>query len=161
MAHIEQSNKGGKKSLNAEVNLVSFIDLLSVCICFLLVAAVWLQIGTVKVMQSMGDEATNPPENAYELAVHMQEGQHVTMELKKGQKSAQKIDVTASTPEEFHTKLAQELDQAVAKVAADQQQKIVNATIEPHEKANYGQMIAVMDVLRKHEIVNLAVLPKM
>lgn len=40
--------KSGKKSLDAELNLVPFIDLLVCCICFLLITAVWVQLAHVK-----------------------------------------------------------------------------------------------------------------
>jgi len=43
---------GGKKDLNVEFNLVPFIDMLSCLICFLLMAAVWIQIGKISVTQS-------------------------------------------------------------------------------------------------------------
>jgi biopolymer transport protein ExbD len=41
--------KKGKKSLDAELNLVPFIDLLSCLISFLLITAVWTQISSLKV----------------------------------------------------------------------------------------------------------------
>jgi biopolymer transport protein TolR len=43
---------GGKKAVNVEFNLVPFIDMLSCLICFLLMAAVWVQIGKISVTQS-------------------------------------------------------------------------------------------------------------
>src|SRR5712671_7980098 len=49
--------KGGKKALDAEINLVPFIDLLSCCISFLLITAVWTQIAGLQVASSGG-----PPE---------------------------------------------------------------------------------------------------
>ena len=39
-----ESGKKGKKALDATLNLVPFIDLLSCCISFLLITAVWTQI---------------------------------------------------------------------------------------------------------------------
>src|SRR5256885_8005757 len=48
---------GGKKALDAELNLVPFIDLLSCCISFLLITAVWTQIAGLQVSSSGG-----PPE---------------------------------------------------------------------------------------------------
>lgn len=45
------SGKGGKKSVNAELNLVPFIDFLSVLISFLLVSAVWTQLARINVTQ--------------------------------------------------------------------------------------------------------------
>jgi biopolymer transport protein ExbD len=41
---IQPSGKGGKKALDAELNLIPFIDLLIVNICFLLITAVWVQM---------------------------------------------------------------------------------------------------------------------
>src|SRR5438045_5554908 len=50
----EHTGKGGKKALDAELNLVPFIDLLSCCICFLLITAVWTQISGLQVASSGG-----------------------------------------------------------------------------------------------------------
>src|SRR3989442_14967460 len=50
----EHTGKGGKKALDAELNLVPFIDLLSCCISFLLITAVWTQIAGLQVASSGG-----------------------------------------------------------------------------------------------------------
>lgn len=47
------SGKGGRKSLNVELNLVPFIDLLTVCITFLLLTAVWTHTGRINIDQSV------------------------------------------------------------------------------------------------------------
>ncbi|MBY0385641.1 biopolymer transporter ExbD, partial [bacterium] len=46
----------GKKHLDFEINLIPFIDLLSACICFLLLTAVWVQVGTLDVKQAVGGQ---------------------------------------------------------------------------------------------------------
>jgi hypothetical protein len=43
----KKSGLGGRKDLNADLNLTPFIDLLSTIVCFLLITAVWIEIGTV------------------------------------------------------------------------------------------------------------------
>src|SRR2546423_8613294 len=53
-ASPEPAGKGGKKLLDAELNLVPFIDLLSCCISFLLLTAVWTQIAGLQVASSGG-----------------------------------------------------------------------------------------------------------
>src|SRR5256885_15748190 len=53
----EHTGRGGKKPQDAELNLVPFIDLLSCCISFLLITAVWTQIAGLQVASSGG-----PPE---------------------------------------------------------------------------------------------------
>lgn len=46
------SEKGGRRSLDAAINLVPFIDLLSCCISFLLITAVWVNLGRMQVAPS-------------------------------------------------------------------------------------------------------------
>ncbi len=48
---IDTGGKSGKKSLDAELNLIPFIDLLITNICFLLITAVWVQMARIKVNQ--------------------------------------------------------------------------------------------------------------
>jgi biopolymer transport protein TolR len=48
---------GRRKSLDAELNLVPFIDLLSMCICFLLMTAIWIEVGSISLRQLLGTEA--------------------------------------------------------------------------------------------------------
>lgn len=53
----------GRRALDATLNLVPFIDLLSCCIAFLLITAVWTTIARVDVATSgtSADEALEPP----------------------------------------------------------------------------------------------------
>src|SRR3954447_10398810 len=53
-------SKGGKKALDAQINLVPFIDLMAVTISFLIMTAVWTQIGRLQVSQAGGP--TDPSE---------------------------------------------------------------------------------------------------
>lgn len=53
---------GGRgKGQNFDLNLVPFIDLLSVNITFLLVTAVWLQLSSLNIEQSIQDPNAPPP----------------------------------------------------------------------------------------------------
>lgn len=66
MAQIEESGSGDR-DVNVEVNLVPFIDLMSVCIIFLLVTAVWTQVSMIQIGSSIyakrqdAVEAVPPP----------------------------------------------------------------------------------------------------
>lgn len=53
------SSKGGKKPLDAMINLVPFIDLMAVTIVFLIMTAVWTQLGRLQVSQS--SQGGDPP----------------------------------------------------------------------------------------------------
>ena len=67
------TGKGGKKPLDASLNLVPFIDLLSCCISFLLITAVWTQLARMDVAQkgqsSAGATDEKPPENVVQLTL--------------------------------------------------------------------------------------------
>lgn len=54
--------KGGKKPLDTPINLVPFIDLMAVTISFLIMTAVWTQIGRLQVSQSGGPSDPNKEE---------------------------------------------------------------------------------------------------
>src|SRR5438445_6365362 len=55
--------KGGRKPLDASLNLVPFIDLLSCCLAFLLITAVWTQLARMDVQQKGQGAAGAQDEN--------------------------------------------------------------------------------------------------
>jgi biopolymer transport protein TolR len=69
------SGKGGKKPLDASLNLVPFIDLLSCCISFLLITAVWTQLARMDVTQkgqgAAGSSDEKPPEPTISLTLYI------------------------------------------------------------------------------------------
>lgn len=61
-----------KRSVNAELNLVPYIDLLSTLICFLLITAVWQQISALTTNgsnTSTSDSAVLPDPNKIDFSV--------------------------------------------------------------------------------------------
>ena len=57
MAHIEEF--GSQRKQVVELNLVPFIDLMSVCIIFLLITAVWTQVSMVQLGSSIYSKKTS------------------------------------------------------------------------------------------------------
>jgi biopolymer transport protein ExbD len=68
---VETGNKGGKKPLNADLNLVPYIDLLTCMVAFLLITAVWSQLARLNVHQKGQGQAgeDTPPEKVFKLVV--------------------------------------------------------------------------------------------
>jgi biopolymer transport protein TolR len=56
MAQIEE--KGGGRNTNVDLNIVPFIDLMCVCIIFLLVTAVWTQVSMIQIGSSVYSKRT-------------------------------------------------------------------------------------------------------
>ena len=68
---VESGNKSGKKPLNADLNLVPYIDLLTCMVAFLLITAVWSQLARLEAHQKGQGQAgeDTPPEKVFKLVV--------------------------------------------------------------------------------------------
>lgn len=72
-----------KPHLDFDLNLVPFIDLLSVCICFLLITAVWLNVGSMNVKQAVGGQSAAETEKKPLLWVFMGETGDLTLDVRE------------------------------------------------------------------------------
>jgi biopolymer transport protein TolR len=65
------SGKSGKRSLNASLNLVPYIDLLTCMVAFLLITAVWTQLAQLKTSRREGGDTGDqlPPMTKIALVV--------------------------------------------------------------------------------------------
>jgi biopolymer transport protein TolR len=68
---IATGGGGGKKPLNAELNLVPYIDLLTCMVAFLLITAVWTQMARLQASQKGQGQAGEevPPEQQVNIVV--------------------------------------------------------------------------------------------
>jgi biopolymer transport protein ExbD len=159
MAGAVETGKGGKGE--AELNLVPFIDLLSACICFLLIAAAWLEVGTLQVKQEFGVDAPDADAAKVEIEARLVESLSTTVTLKQGGKTLRMFGVAAATREALQADLAAKLRATLHELAIDTDEQIAarvaQATIVADGKAPYSTMVTVMDALRRQHIVNLAV----
>ena len=84
MASVDLGSKGKRQS-NFEVNLVPFIDLMSVLITFLLITAVWTQVSMIKLgsslysKQNTEDVDKPPPKSEIPLRVDVKDAGHVVV----------------------------------------------------------------------------------
>ena len=72
MASIEGNSS--EREINYELNIVPFIDLMSVCIIFLLLTAVWTQVSMIQIGSSvygkrMDDQENTPPRPEVNLEI--------------------------------------------------------------------------------------------
>ncbi|HRI50769.1 MAG TPA: biopolymer transporter ExbD [Pseudomonadota bacterium] len=76
---VTPSGKGGRKPLDASINLVPFIDLLSCCISFLLITAVWVNLSQVPVRhgKDAASSETQPPTPAVRLTLNISADEYV------------------------------------------------------------------------------------
>lgn len=148
---------GTKKELDAQLNLTPFIDLLSTCVCFLLITAVWIEIGTVEVKQSHGTEAAAEKKDSFDLDLVFKSPTELALNLKKNGKRVQKLAVKADT---FESMLTQLNSNIVSNVLTFKKKpiEIATATVTPRSTVDYGNLIQTLDVLRQNKIVNIGIL---
>lgn len=66
---VDAGSKGGRKSVDSNVNMVPMIDLLISVIAFLLMTAVWVQTGALQSRQPNTAPSPDPPPPAEHLVV--------------------------------------------------------------------------------------------
>lgn len=148
---------GSKKELNADLNLTPFIDLLSTCVCFLLITAVWIEIGSVEIKQSHGTEAAASKKISYDLDVVFQSPTQLKLNLKKNGRRLRAYSVKTDTPENFQASLNETLKNKVMQLKG-KVVEIATATITPRSSVDYGNLVATLDTLRKNQIINIGIL---
>lgn len=67
-----ESGGGRGRKLDADVNLVPFIDLLSVTITFLMATATWLSVAALQVDQAVSESPSDAPEGPPALRVSVE-----------------------------------------------------------------------------------------
>ena len=146
-----------RKELDVQLNLTPFIDLLSTCVCFLLITAVWIEIGTVEVKQSHGTEAAAQKKESFDLDVVFQSPTNLHLNLKQNGKRVHNVAVKAETFEGMIEQLNSSITTQILGYK-NQAIEIAAATVTPRSTVNYGNLISTLDVLRKNKIINIGIL---
>lgn len=144
MASVDTGGSG-KRSMNFEVNLVPFIDLMSVLITFLLITAVWTQVSMIKLGSSLyskqqdDDVDKPPPKVEIPLRVDVKEaGFHIVI-------GAKQIDIAKKADGEYdeETLLARLME--IKQIYPEK----VDAVITMDEHLKYDFLIHGMDNLNQ------------
>src|SRR5512138_2525965 len=134
--------KRGKKSLDAVINVVPAIDLLSCCITFLLYTAVWTQISRLQVQQ-FGSGAPEPP------AGEQQKALLVTLSVGE---SGIRLTTTAGDDADIRAqRVGTEIHQDL-KALADKLKQLrgnypeaSSVTVSSEDTIQYGELVQVID----------------
>ena len=148
---------GSKKELNAELNLTPFIDLLSTCVCFLLITAVWIEIGTVEIKQSHGTDAAASKKVSFDLDLVYSNPTELRLNLKRNGRRVKAFKVKGADEKALQSSLNETIKNKVLKFR-NKAIDIATATITPRSTVQYGQLVETLDTLRSNEIINIGVL---
>jgi biopolymer transport protein ExbD len=145
------------RHLDFEVNLIPFIDLLSTCICFLLLTAVWINIGAMNVKQAVGGQAfEESTEKKPTMWVLMRESGELAIDTKdsKLDSSLQHLTIPAQDGKPDLAKLSE----AVTQIRT-LDQRVITALVQPAATSFYEDIIAIMDEVKRVGFVDLGVAP--
>lgn len=137
----EPTSKGGKKSLDAAINLVPYIDMLMTIMTFLMMTAVWTQIAMLEVQNASGgpDDSTPPEPDPTKpkpiLVVLTERGVSVTEEggtPKDLPKTGEGFDYAGAT--------------AALKMLKDARPERVEVKIQSEDGVKYSDIVKVIDI---------------
>jgi biopolymer transport protein TolR len=149
--------KRGKKHLDFEINLIPFIDLLSACICFLLLTAVWVQVGTLDVKQAVGGQPASETPKKPTLWVNMGAGGELAINIQDTEKVPAKLRKFVVKGVEGKANLV-DLESALQELKVFEP-GLRTALIQPQAQSVYEDMIALMDQFKKNGLIDLGVSP--
>ena len=149
----EHTGKGGKKALDAELNLVPFIDLLSCCISFLLITAVWTQIAGLQVASSGGPPDQQKQESTIDVKLLLTDkGYSLTMA--GAQIDIPKVNGKDGTPSYDRKTLDEKLK--TLKASLPDQSAI---TVQPEDAVAYSDLVETVDTCMGQQLRNVTVAP--
>jgi biopolymer transport protein TolR len=146
-----------KKHLDFEINLIPCIDLLSVCICFLLITAVWLQVGSMNVKQAIGGQSAAETEKKPQLWVLMGKDGEVTLNLKQTAKVPAKLANMSLKGLAGRSNLA-DLSKVVEQLKV-LEPALQTVLIQPQLQSEYEEIVDLMDEFKRAGLTDLGVVP--
>jgi biopolymer transport protein TolR len=152
-----QPSGPGKKEVNFELNLLPVFDVLSACICFLLMTAVWIHLGSVDVSQALGGQSIAETKSPPSVWVSMNKGGQVTMTLKDADKA----------PGQMREVVLKGADGAISWKSVvtyisslhDRFPTVQTALIMPNQNSKYDDIVKLMDQFRGGGIRNIGISP--
>ena len=134
-------SKGGKKPLDTQINLVPFIDLMAVTISFLIMTAVWTQLGRLQVSssgQASGDAVEQNDEDLQPVTLLLTDKE---LRLTVGTVNYEPIPITRDKNGKIElTKLDEKL-----KDIKSQNEKQAAITVQAEDAVKYEDLVRVID----------------
>ncbi len=140
----------GKKDLNVELNLLPIFDVLSVCICFLLMTVVWVQVGAMKGAQALGGQSVEETKKSPTIWITIDEQKNVLVTYKnsQNQKPAEAVIKNLSGQINWNQLTKSSLFEGMQV-----------ALIMPAKNTSYDQVIKVMDLVKANGIKDVGLTP--
>lgn len=155
--NVASSGKGGRRKQNFELNLVPFIDVLSTCICFLLVTTVFLNLGSFQVNQAIGSPSQQKDEKKGTVTVSLGSKGDVRFEIKDVAGYSGRNSVVTIRGDRGQVSFT-ETDRFLQSFHA-QAKDVKTAMIMPNPYTRYDDIIQLMAQLKKNSLDQIGIAP--
>lgn len=152
------SGRGRKKNMNFELNLVPFIDVLSTCICFLLVTAVFINLGSFHVNQAVGSEKTkqdDKPKGSITVSFGGQGDIRFQVKDVQGISGSNSVVTIKGDNGRVNFKRSEEWIQAFSSRFAD----VKTVLLMPNPHSKYDDLIQMMAQFKKSQMDQIGIAP--
>jgi biopolymer transport protein ExbD len=146
--------KGKKRNLDAIINVVPAIDLLSCCISFLLFTAVWTQISRLQVQQ-MGTASEAPPPEQKTLTVTLSLTERGFV-LATSSGTSTEIPNMGRNPDGTPIYDIKKLTDRLKQIKSDYPDQVA-ITVAAEDSVIYADLVQVIDVCNGAGLTNVAV----
>lgn len=141
-----------KKDLNFELNLMPVFDILAVCICFLLMTVVWVEVKALETKQSIGGQSLAETSQTSSFWLTLDESNNISLTVKSTKTSDKQYSIT---------NLRGQIDaqKITAMILSIKNEKVATAHILPTKNTKYDQVIQLMDVLKQNGVKDIGLSP--
>ena len=153
-----------KKDLNFELNLLPVFDILSVCICFLLMTVVWVEVRSLETKQVIGSQGLAETETKESLWISLDQENNLTLNLQ----SPKKLQDNTSSPSTSASRKSYSLMATKGQIDWNKvslylksiaNNKIEIAQLLPTKKTKYDEIIKLMDLLKQNGFKDIGLSP--
>jgi biopolymer transport protein ExbD len=147
---VDTGGKGGKKAVDAEINLIPMIDLLSCCIAFLLITAVWSELARIAAsQQTPGQQAQTeiPPEDQIKIMLQIHDQGYVLAST-----AGERNEIPKKSGKYDRDELRSQL-----KVVRSRDANKRDLIVQPQDGVIYSDIIEAMDVAIGEQFTEIAV----
>lgn len=155
--HVSSGGKKGrKKNSNFELNLIPFIDVLSTCICFLLVTAVFINLGSFHTNQAVGSAKQEKEEKKGTVTVSLGGQGEIRFEVKdvKGLRGGSTVTISGK-----QGKVNFERTEQWIQSFASQHADVKTVLLMPNPYSKYDDLIQLMAQFKKSQMDQIGIAP--
>ncbi|PIT98849.1 MAG: hypothetical protein COT74_14280 [Bdellovibrionales bacterium CG10_big_fil_rev_8_21_14_0_10_45_34] len=139
-----------QKEEKTDLDLMPVISIMAVCICFLLLATVFVKNGALSSKQALGSEFESKADTSLSLWIYVENARAVDVAIHGG---------VAATGKTERRKISLANLKAFLSDVRSQHSQMTTALLFPSEAAPLASVVRVMDLLKQNEFKDVGVAP--